>query len=100
MQWFDLCTGGATVSEDLNALVLLILFPGGIITTFTMAKCSKSLHFGKLHEVQHLCASCHQPFKPESLMYGPDRQIDALLTLVMLGINILRWRDGCKASSL
>lgn len=31
---------GATVSKDLNALVLLILFPDVIITTFTMAKCS------------------------------------------------------------
>lgn len=38
---------GATVSEGLNALVLL--FPDGVITTFTMSKCSESLHFGKLH---------------------------------------------------
>lgn len=40
---------GATVREDLNALVLLVLFPDGIITSFTMAKCGGSVHFGKLH---------------------------------------------------
>lgn len=39
----------AAVNEDLNALVLLVLFPDGIIPTFTMSKCSRSLHFGKLH---------------------------------------------------
>lgn len=39
----------AAVSEDLNALVLLVLSPDGISTAFTMAKCSRSLHFGRLH---------------------------------------------------
>lgn len=39
----------AAVNEDLNALGLLVLFPDGTITTFTMAKCTRSLHFGKLH---------------------------------------------------